>query len=875
MPNLPLHAAFAVGQELIIAQQVFADRVTEVAAFDYSLEMLDSHLAEARISPVADRRAPRRNVLVYYGVGGIGKTTLSHELTQRFIAPEGERDNTRAAARINFAEAASFDIETYILRLRATFGHLAASWPAFDIALASYWERAHPGESMAQFISTNSALRRVPDSARLAEQVASALAEVAGNTIPGVPQMALTLGSAAWTAIRKSVTRHRALRQCAMLEPLLDAEADPETLSYFPYLLAWQLDRVQRSRAHAAVFLDTFEEVTRLNTRDTERWLQRSAFLMPNVLFVVTGRNRLDWADNNVHELDYTGPKRWPNLRQEFSDGEPRQHLVGYIPPEDSDGYLASTLTTDDQPTIQQPIRDRIVRASEGLPQYLDLAVTMYLEIVAQGGIPVPDDFGQPLPGVAARILRDLDPDERNLLRTAALAGTFDLDLLRDACPNARDATLTRFSNRPFLENDTDRYWPYALHDLFRTAIRDADQGLPDSWSNRERDEAAVRVGGYLRARAEAASASGDRTAQVAMVRKAVELCLDTHQLFDWLTEAIQGLLVTGGWTALADLPAEQNGDALSAVLMGLQGARERRSGRLDHAVEMMDRALDVPGLPAELRRFLILHRAHALRVAGRYDEGAASYRALLEEPDGAFTDDARYWLADYSFLQGRFGSALRELDELPADPPPDLHGEVLRLRGHVHRVNALFDQAEASYRHALDLARRTNNTAAEGKALTDLVQTLAWHRPGDALALREQAIEANERLNNRVEIVKIHAASAVARTRNGELDEAAAEIERGLTLTSECAYPGGQVWCWVSQVVHRLAASDAPGAAEAADRVAEITSRLGGNRFWSQTADWWTRIDRKDAAADVDWIGGAAEARSRWLAIGPGETAE
>jgi hypothetical protein len=43
-----------------------------------------------------------------------------------------------------------------------------------------------------------------------------------------------------------------------------------------------------------------------------------------------------------------------------------------------------------------------------------------------------------------------------------------------------------------------------------------------------------------------------------------------------------------------------------------------------------------------------------------------------------------------------------------------------------VYRVNALLDHAEASYREALDLARQTSNSAAECKALTDLVQILA-----------------------------------------------------------------------------------------------------------------------------------------------------
>lgn len=816
---------------------------------------------------------PRRNILAYYGVGGIGKTRLSHELASRFAAPQGDLDSSRAVARFDFSEAASFDIESYVLRLRAAFGHLSGSWPAFDIAFAIYWERAHPGEPIREFISKDSVLRRVANSIGLADQIGSALAGVLNVTFPGVTQAAEALARLTWSKARQAIITHRTLSKCELLGTLLDAEADLDTLSYFPYLLAWDLERASSPEPSAVVFLDTFEEVTTRSTRDTERWLQRSAYLMPNVLFVVTGRNRLDWADETeMQELDYTGPKRWPNLQRGYTESEPRQHLVGFLSEQDADSYLAGALMTNGQPTIPEAIRECVVQAGGGLPLYLDLAVTMYLDLVAQGETPVPDDFGQPLPAVAARILRDLDSDERDLLRVAALVGAFDTDLLREVYPDVRDSTLLRFGNRTFLEHDADRYWPYSLHSLLRSAIRDADSGLSDSWSARERDQAAAHVGTYLQRLAATAAQNGDRSTQVAAVRKAVELCLATGQLFGWLIEAVQKLLVAGGWTALADLPTGHDGSPLSAVLTGLQGARERRSGHLDSAVRMMDGALSVPELPSELRRFLILHRAHALRVAGRYADGADGYRELLREPDGSFADDARYWLGDYTFLQGHFGEVLDSLQSVPSQPA-DLYGEVLRLRGHVYRVNALFDRAEASYREALDLARQTSNAAAEGKALTDLMQTLAWRRPEDALRLREQALQANGALNNLVEIVKIRAASAVAFTQTGNLAEAVPETEQGLALTHECAYPGGQVWCWVARVLHRLRAGDEPGAVEAARKVAAITDQLRGNRFWSEIASWWTQLDDGQATTNIGWLGGRDAARSRWLDVYPGST--
>ncbi|MBV9012532.1 MAG: hypothetical protein JO272_10865 [Pseudonocardiales bacterium] len=875
MSKLSLRAAFTLGlQSTLAAQQVFTDRVTEIAAFDASVESLQRSLSVAELSPVIDRSIPRTNVLVYFGVGGIGKTTLSQELENRFIGHgQSATNRTRAAIRFDFAEAAAFDIESYVLRLRAGLGGLARSWPAFDLAFGVYWERAHPGEPLREFINQDSVLRRVARSVGLSEQISETLVDIAGVALPGAAKVTQVIGDLLYGQAKKAVERHRVLSKCELLGDLLDADADAdvETLSYFPYLLAWELERLPPPRVRAIVLWDTFEEVSSRNTRDLERWLQRSVFLMPNVLFVVTGRNRVDWADLvRTDELDFVGTQRWPNLTAGYLGDEPRQHLVGYLSPKDADGYLAAALTQGEQPAISQGIRQRIVAAAAGLPLYLDLAVTIYLDILARGGVPTEDNFGQPLPAVAAQLLRDLEGDERDLLRAAALLESFDLETLRVACPRVPDSAVRRFKERPFLELDPDRTWRYSLHTILRDAIRHADTDLRDSWSERERADVAARVGEYLQTMATSAAASGDRGTHAAAVRQAIALCLLTDQFFGWLVDEVQRLLASGGWGLLADLPSKEYG-LISALLIGVRGAKERRSGRLGNSIALMSAALGRPGLPPKLHRFLLLHRAHALRVAGRYADAGWDYRVLWETR-GDFMSDAGYWLADYNFLQGKFAEALADLGRLPGGAV-ELRGEILRLRGHVYRVNALFDRAEGSYREALDLARETGNLNAEGKALTDLVQTLAWCRPAAALDMTGRARETNEAVRNLVEIVKLRAAMAVALTRLGHLEEAHAEIERGLSLTDECGYPGGLVWCWVARAFTEIKPTEikrsgADGGRDAAARVAEIVADLGGNRFWSEIVDWWVGVERNEHDSHTEWLEGRDAARARWLAV-------
>jgi hypothetical protein len=372
-------------------------------------------------------------------------------------------------------------MESYVLRLRAGLGHLANNWHAFDVAFSVYWERAHPGESLDEFISRDSVLRRSARRIGLSEQIASTLTDTFGSALPGVVRAAHVVGRLLYAQAKRAVVGHRILKTCELLSDLLEADADIETLSYFPYLLAWDLDRLPPPRPRAVVLLDTFEEVTARTTREMERWLQRSVFLMPNMLFVITGRNRLDWADlKQTTDLDFAGTQRWPLLQAGHASEEPRQHLVGYLSATDADTYLMSALTREDRPAIPAGIRERIVAASGGLPLYLDLAVTMYLDILARGETPMDENFGQPLPEVCGKILRDLERDERDLLRAAALLDSFNLDMLRAACPHVPDSALARFKGRPFLEMDSDRDWPYSLHAMLRDAIRQADNDLRD-----------------------------------------------------------------------------------------------------------------------------------------------------------------------------------------------------------------------------------------------------------------------------------------------------------------------------------------------------------------------------------------------------------
>ncbi|MFF1902816.1 tetratricopeptide repeat protein [Kitasatospora sp. NPDC058218] len=874
MARVNLRAAFMSGlSSTVTAQQVFTNRVDEVAAFNRSVEGLRRTLDEAEVSPVVDRAQGRRNVLTLYGVGGIGKTTLSHELERRLLADAtaGDRDDV-VAVRVDLSEDGACDIESLLLRLRAGLGQLGSHWPAFDLALASYWARAHPGETLQEFLDSSPALRRASRSIGLGDQIAETVRDVDPAGLGGLTGLAHRAALATYRAVRDRVREGRLLADCELFAELVEADADYETLSYFPYLLAWDLDHLpQRGRPArrptVCVFLDTFEMVNGRADRTVERLIQRCVYLMPNVLFVITGRNRIDWADAGAGgELDFAGPQHWPNLHFSNDTVEPRQHLVGYLSDSDADSYLSEALTRDGEPAMPAEVRRRIIAGGQGLPLYLDLSVSHFVALLARGGRPSPADFGGSFTAVATRSIRDLPREERDLVRTAALTDRVGADLLRAGQPNVPDGSVARFLRRPFLTHDDAYTLPYALHAALRHAIVEADRTLPDGWSDQDRSEVAARLLAWL---GERLGPSSGRVAIAQALESGLKLSAAHGAFEDWMARATQRLVEAGQWSDLgAGLTAEPVATPeYRAVLAAIRGVQLRRTGHAADAVTLLVGAGEGVRSGSPTEQLVRIHLAHALRNHGDYTEAAEIYRALL---GGDFDAAARYWLCDFDYLNGRFGTALGALREQRSRGPED-EGEQLRLIGHIWRVNARFDEATAAYTEAIDLARREDLAAAEAKALANLAQTVCWS--GDTGAVRAATTRARELLDlvpNPVELVKLRSAEAVAHAVAGDARAATEAVGGTRQLADGIGYRGGHNLADVAQILLRVFGGDHDGARRTRAELDARTRRSGGNTYWVPIVTSWMEGVPKAVEHDprIEWVDGPAVSLGRWAEV-------
>lgn len=302
MAGRDLRALFSSNDPHLTAAEAFTNRQEQ---WNLAAAALAEHLQHVT-SPgfsVADFEAPRTNVLVFHGVGGIGKTTLSRTLEAALAGGQRPAQWGEPAwpagrlvpVRIDLARSAGIDFERIVLTIRLALGVLGRPLPAFDIALRRYWEQAHPGQPLEEYLRRDGLAARFGRT--LPQQMQSVLADVAQAVLlPGtVGSAAGQVAGALVKALRERRQSVRALAACPRLADLLEAEPDLEALSFYPHLLAWELTQLDHDGAAPVVpviLLDTFEDIGDRTHRDMERLLQRVVWLMPNAFFIITGRSR-------------------------------------------------------------------------------------------------------------------------------------------------------------------------------------------------------------------------------------------------------------------------------------------------------------------------------------------------------------------------------------------------------------------------------------------------------------------------------------------------------------------------------------------------------------------------------------------------------
>ncbi|MFD0902094.1 hypothetical protein [Actinomadura sediminis] len=828
-------------------RHVFTDREGPIRTFR---DRFAQHSERSwTVDELLDFQRPASNLIAVCGEGGIGKSTLARHVAN--LAVKGELDGLpRRGAHgvLDFADPASSSFEAVLLRVRAALAPLAKSWPAFDVALAVYWQRKHPGESLAAF------LRK--ESLGVADQVGTAVDQLLGG-FGAVSVAYRTLNLLGRTATQK--TRLKRLRaDLPALDPILSEQDPDRMLGYMPVLLAADLERARRKHpALALCVLDTLENVQRLPAErgGLEDLVSRLVYLMPNVVFIAAGRLALRWHDPaRAIALTYGGERRWPGLA-----GGDQLGLDGFDRAS-AEEYLTARLTVDGAPAIGRDVRERIIAGSGGSPLYLDLSAGLFGQYLARGEAPPADAFGLGFPELVLRTMRDLSAPDRDLLRAAALLEAFDEDVLHAVLPDLRLRQIERFVQRPFVRRDETVWPPYRLHENLRRSVIECDADTDDGWTQAERTRNTERAIEHL-TRAALAVWDDDPDHRLPLgvrSRRCVAAFLlvlqtaDEHRLApESLGDLAYSLTVLGHWQVLVSLP-ELPGSPELARLTEVARLTARGDINAEDRYRALRELIGAPGGPyADYYRHELASRAH---IIGRVEEAADHLSGIA--PTSLIGASARFGLADNALRRSNYRSVKRLMDGASQAGPDRVRAA--DLLGHTYLHNARFAEAAGFFEVTLEAAREADAPLWEARALRHLLLALMWVDPDRTLTLLGRARELNGSAGEAIGLAQCDMAEAMARALRGERRAAAGLLEAAARRFGELGASRELLPIEALQVLLDASGGQAAQAARTARSLGEDCLPV-----WAPVTRLWAGLDADFSA--IEWLDDPDSARHRW----------
>ena len=771
------------------AVRKFTDRET---ARDSFFRAFDNYMAGS---------TPLR-VLMYYGVGGIGKTTLLKHIKSEVETKTKEIRQRLTLVDINL-ESAQFDSPATCLF--AIYNQLEMACPVFEYALARLWSlKGWSIQDIKRHLINQDSL--LFDLVELAVDGAGIFAPVR------LFHRLLETGNqyaTRWWGDSKTVVQE------------IDRLTETELEQRLPFYLGLAVEKAAVSHEKRFVFLlDSHEtilhrEVFETTKRTGDEWLQEFIGTAENGLYVIAGREYLKWADTNPD---------WKNFIE--------QHILGALSDPDADYFLSAI------PIPEAEIRQAIIETAHGVPLYLDLCASTYI-IRKQAGEPVTDkDFRLAEEDVIRRFISHLEPNQAETLKVCALVERFDADLflaltqgLNIHFPITQYHEFCATSYTVQIDAATGTY---KIHDTVRGFI--GDEADPDT---------VRRLVSIILTHCDRFF-SVESSARISWVYQQVFVLLSQYPVLlqpaqtEQFVEIGLRLIDAGYWQRVGkDIKhlLEQTADReWPAGVYFLQALSLRKQGALHqaHAIytELLDRA-DELGIWMALVRF---HAAHTTHLTGGYLEALAQYKALTQiQEQYPAAKEARQLayrqLADLQMLRGQFVEALQMFEALATVEDDALWlAELNRFRGHVNRFNFNLSTAEDHYRQAYELSEALHAEAMGGKVMTNLAETLCWTAPNTAIPIAVEAVEINQQVNAPIEVGKAMTAQAVALAAvKGQVEAALAVARQAAKLQEQNGYRSGVLFALQARGVAEFVMGRQDAARVTLAAMQQLSQEIGG----------------------------------------------
>lgn len=416
----------------VLAENLFTDRTEPRQAFWDVYNKMESGDYE---------------ILYYYGVGGVGKTTLLNKIGLEMDEKieNGKYDH----AFLSFEEGPSKEEFLFKLSRQMMIGNKELSFPLFEAALKIVCEKEGKDivqlEAKAKDSLTNNPIIDAAISA--GDLVLSGLGAV--NSVFKAVEYIVDIS-------KKKIDEKKLTKgEYSEYYPALLSKEVSEIKKYLQvYFVKDIYDYFDKRDTPYVVFIDGYETLVNVLkdgelSKTVDWWIkdgEDGLVNIPNVLWVMAGREKIEW-DKNILPDEHL-------------------HRIGDLSENDTVLFL-------EKAGVDAELRYPLYAITNGTPLFLDICVKKYRSVLRERK-PVLSDFGNDTEDLVRRYLRDMDSKTQNLMMMFSwFPNVWDIDLLDSILSILHyDSYRTEIDDLLELSLFEKVSLGYKLHETFRRIAR-------------------------------------------------------------------------------------------------------------------------------------------------------------------------------------------------------------------------------------------------------------------------------------------------------------------------------------------------------------------------------------------------------------------
>ncbi|HZY83043.1 MAG TPA: tetratricopeptide repeat protein, partial [Cyclobacteriaceae bacterium] len=365
-----------------------------------------------------------RRVLVFYGAGGQGKSALKNDFFIKEYLTGARGTGVVFSDRVDFEDQPKtrWADESLLRIAQDLIDRGSIPLPAFCLGFIRYKILTSPESNLQQEYPFLFKVKFIENdfANEIFNSIISSSLELlvtGSNMVPGVNFFTKKISEASNRKIIEWIQKSDAKKVLGDIDELNSLQL----LQRLPLLLAYDINKYLKRSTHPrriVIIFDGYEALWRDATHydaDKDAWVRTLVEKTPGVLFVMFGREKMQWGEKN---------EAFNNILH--------QYLVKGLPDKDADHLLQLSGVAEEDVRGQIILASKVTSAFEDgcLPFFLDLQINTYLKIQKSGRSPVSADFHKYDDDVITHFLEHLHLEVAGAIRALATAPYIDEEII-------------------------------------------------------------------------------------------------------------------------------------------------------------------------------------------------------------------------------------------------------------------------------------------------------------------------------------------------------------------------------------------------------------------------------------------------------------